>query len=150
MTTDQKNDYDDIIHLPHHVSSRHHRMSMTERAAQFSPFAALTGYGDVIRETARITERKPELTDEEKSGLDRRLKMACSSISGEKPEISITYFIPDQKKSGGTCRTVSGRIRKTDTYNHRIIMENGIQIDVDCVLDIEGDIYDMTEDGGER
>ena len=131
MASDQffKNNYDDIINLPAHISSRHPHMSMIERAAQFSPFAALTGYGDVIKETQRLTDRKPELSAEEKDVLDAKLRMACE-LPGERPKIVITYFVPDEKKSGGAYHTASGRIKKIDTYEHKIILDNGTQIDV--------------------
>lgn len=130
-----QNDYNDIINQPHHVSSRHPQMSISDRAAQFSPFAALTGYGDVIRETARLTDRKPELSDEEKSLLDHKLHMACD-CPGERPEITITYFVPDEKKSGGAYHTATGRIKKIDEYKHKIAMNDGTQIDIDYVVDI--------------
>ena len=131
-----KNNYDDIINLPPHISSRHPHMSMIERAAQFSPFAAFTGYGDVIRETQRLTDRKPELSAEEKDALDDKLRMA-RALPGENPEIVITYFVPDEKKSGGAYLTASGRIKKIDSYEHRIILDNGTKIDIGDVVGIE-------------
>ena len=96
---DGQHQYDDMIHLPHHVSSRHPQMSMTDRAAQFSPFAALTGYGDAVREKARLTEQKPDLSEEERAELDYKLQMACGPDSeGERPEVRITYFVPDRDR----------------------------------------------------
>lgn len=141
MASDQffKNNYDDIINLPAHISSRHPHMSMIERAAQFSPFAALTGYGDVIKETQRLTDRKPELSAEEKDVLDAKLRMACE-LPGERPKIVITYFVPDEKKSGGAYHTASGRIKKIDAYEHKIILDNGTKIDVERVVGIGGGI----------
>lgn len=97
---DKEKNYEDIINLPHHVSPVHPPMPLSDRAAQFAPFAALTGYGDVIKETARQTDRKPELTEEEKQELDYKLQMAVS-LPGEKPAVTITYFVPDKKKAGG-------------------------------------------------
>ena len=91
-----KNSYDDIINHPHHVSTQHPRMSMIDWAAQFSPFAALTGYGEVIKETARLTDRKPELSESEKAELDYKLRMACD-YPGENPALTITYFVPDHR-----------------------------------------------------
>ena len=85
-------DYEDIIHLPHHVSSVHPHMPVSDRAAQFAPFAALTGYGDVIKETARQTDAKPELSEDEKEILDYKIQLACG-LSGEKPGVRITYFV---------------------------------------------------------
>ena len=97
---EEQRQYEDMIHLPHHVSSRHPQMSMTDRAAQFSPFAALTGYGDAVREKARLTEQKPDLSEEERAELDYKLQMACGPDSeGERPEVRITYFVPDRKKA---------------------------------------------------
>ena len=91
--------YGDIIRLPHHVSSVHPHMPVSDRAAQFAPFAALTGYGDVIKETARQTDARPELSEDEKEALDYKIQLACG-LPGDKPEITITYFVPDEKKSG--------------------------------------------------
>lgn len=99
--------YDDIINLPHHVSTKHQRLSMEQRAAQFAPFAALTGYGDAIKETARITEDRIELDDEEKIKLDNKLKKIQNNISN-KPKVIVTYFVPDIRKSGGEYITKVG------------------------------------------
>ena len=132
-----KTQYDDIIHLPHPTSENHPRMSRADRAAQFSPFAALTGYGDVIRETARLTEAKPELTDAEKNILDEKLQSVLSLPPKERPEISITYFVPDPKKSGGSLTTVTGRIKKVDTARQCLVLADGTVISVDCVTDIQ-------------
>lgn len=131
-----QHDYDDIIDLPHHVSSRHPQMPMTDRAAQFSPFAALTGYGDAVREKARLTDRKPELSEEEKADLDYKLKLALG-LPGERPQVVVTYFVPDQKKAGGSYREISGQIRKVDTFAQKIRMEDGTEIGLDCVVGID-------------
>lgn len=128
--------YEDIIHLPHHVSARHPQMSRENRAAQFAPFAALTGYGDVIRESARFTEGRPELTEEEKEELDYKLR-ALGSMPGEKPQVRLTYFVPDQRKDGGLSRTVCSRIRKVDAQGKRILLDDGTKVDVDCVVDLK-------------
>lgn len=144
MASDQffKNNYDDIINLPPHISSRHPHMSMIERAAQFSPFAALTGYGDIIKETQRLTDRKPELTPDEKAALDDNLRLACT-LPGERPKIVITYFVPDEKKSGGAYHTASGRIKKIDAYEHKIILDNGTKIYIEYVVEIGGGVEDV-------
>lgn len=139
MFTDRNNtasSYNDIIDHPHHVSTRHPRMSITDRAAQFSPFAALTGYGDVIKETARLTDRKPELSESEKAELDYKLKMACN-YPGEKPTVTITYFAPDPKKDGGSYHTVSGQIKKIDDYKKQVVLLDNSRIDIDCILEIQ-------------
>ena len=132
---DKERTYEDIINLPHHVSAVHPPMPLSDRAAQFAPFAALTGYGEVIKETARQTDRKPELTEDEKQALDYKLQMAVS-LPGEKPVVTVTYFVPDGKKAGGSCHRIRGKIRKTDTDRGKLIMENGEQIELDLVVDI--------------
>ena len=139
MFTDRNNttnSYDDIIDHPHHVSTQHPRMSMTDRAAQFSPFAARTGYGDVIKETARVTDRKPELSESEKTELDYKLQKVCD-YPGEKPTVSITYFVPDLKKAGGSYRTISGQIKKIDDYKKQVVLLDKSTIDIDCILEIQ-------------
>lgn len=114
--------YDDIIGLPHHVSQRHPHMPVSDRAAQFAPFAALTGYGDVIKETARLTEARPELSEDEREELDYKLRTILRD-PGENPEITITYFVPDTRKSGGAYRKAAGRIRTVDEAEDEIILE---------------------------
>ena len=131
----KEKNYEDIINLPRHVSPIHAPMPLSDRAAQFAPFAALTGYGEVIKETARQTDRKPELTEEEKQELDYKLQIAVS-LPGEKPTVTITYFVPDKKKAGRSCHRVQGRIRKADTDRGILIMERGEQINLDMVVDI--------------
>ena len=123
-------DYEDIIHLPHHVSSVHPHMPVSDRAAQFAPFAALTGYGDVIKETARQTDAKPELSEDEKEILDYKIQLACG-LSGEKPGVRITYFVPDEKKSGGAYHTAERRIRRINSDTEQLILEDRMQIHLD-------------------
>lgn len=132
----KETDYEDIIHLPHHVSSAYPHMPVSDRAAQFAPFAALTGYGDVIKETARQTDAEPELSEDEKQELNYKIQLACA-LPGEKPEIELTYFVPDKKKSGGACHTVRGRIRRIDPDAGQIILESGVRINTDCIVDID-------------
>lgn len=144
-----KTEYDDIINHPHHVSASRPQMSMAERAAQFSPFAALTGYGDVIQETARLTDQKPELSESEIDELDYKLRLVCG-FPAEKPVITLTYFVPDSKKSGGSCHTITVRIRKIDTYEKQVVLEDNTWIDIDCILGIDGKVFtraDVLEDG---
>lgn len=132
--------YDDIINLPHHVSDKRPQMSMQDRAAQFSPFAALTGYDSAIHETARLTDSKLELTEETMALLNMKLQAVKDSIT-EQPEILFTYFKPDEKKSGGTYVTVSGTVKKMDDYERLIVLQSGITIPIDDLLDIEGEIF---------
>ena len=111
--------YDDIINLPHHVSKRHPQMSLYARSAQFAPFAALTGYGDEIRETARLTNRRIELDEEAKSILDNKIQIILKQML-QKPTVTITYFIPDLKKDGGKYITIFGIIKRIDKYKQVI------------------------------
>lgn len=114
--------YDDIIDLPHHVSDRHPHMPVSDRAAQFAPFAALTGYGDVIKETARLTEARPELSEDEKAEMDQTLR-AVLNTQRENAQIVVTYFVPDAKKSGGAYRRAAGKIRRVDETEDILILE---------------------------
>ena len=117
------NKYKDIINLPHHISSKHPPMPLEERAAQFSPYAALTGYHALVEETARLTDTKPELTEEDLEVLDRKLHILQSAAqNGEKPAASITYFVPDERKEGGAFRTVSGIIKSVDFITRTLVL----------------------------
>ena len=130
--------YDDIIHLPHHVSQTHPQMPMHDRAAQFSPFAALTGYGAVIRETGRLTETRPELDEDAKGELDRRIAL-LSTLLESRPLVTLTYFQPDARKEGGACLTITGVVRKIDEYHHLLVMENSPQVPVRDLLSLESE-----------
>lgn len=123
----EKNPYEDIIHLPHHVSDHHPQMPRADRAAQFSPFAALTGYDAVIRETARLTESKMELEEREIEELNGNLRKLLEHIK-ERPEVELTYFQPDAHKEGGAYRTMRGRVRRMNEYEQYIEMENGMRV----------------------
>lgn len=125
--------YDDIINLPHPTSPRHPRMPMIDRAAQFTPFQALTGYGDAIQETARITGEKAELTEEEKAVLDEKLRFLAATGS----EAAFTYFQPDGRKSGGAYVTALGTVKKLDVLEGRLVLVDGTAIPIDDILEIE-------------
>ena len=147
----EEHKYDDIINLPHHVSTKHPQMSLTDRAAQFSPFAALTGHEAAIKETERLTDEWVELNEDRKELLDERLQMIRESLSGGKggqnlPEIVFTYFQPDQKKRGGTYISVQGKVRKIDEYGHQVILEDGTALAIDHVVGIEGALFGGYED----
>lgn len=144
--------YDDIIHLPHPVSSVHPQMSLLDRAAQFSPFAALTGHEAAIRETERLTDEWVELDEDRKELLDERLQVIREYLSGRKdeqgfhgeyllPEITFTYFQPDEKKSGGAYVSVSGRVKIIDEYGHLVILENGTALAIENIFSIEGELF---------
>lgn len=125
--------YEDIINLPHHVSERHARMSMLDRAAQFSPFAALTGYDAAIEETARLTDTKIELDESEKAVLNQRLYEALEC--GE--PVRITYFLPDERKAGGAYVCTMGKIKKYDMIADAIVVENEARIMIEYIVNIE-------------
>lgn len=128
--------YDDIINLPHHVSSTRPHMSIEERAAQFSPFAALTGHEDAIKETARQTEREIVLDENELEILDEKLKAILSDKSDNK-NIKVVYYVPDENKNGGKYVECSGRVKKMDEYRHVLVMEDGTEINVGRIADIQ-------------
>ena len=132
--------YDDIIHLPHHVSKTRPQMSMMDRAAQFSPFAALTGYDAAIKETGRLTDEKIELGEETKAVLDRKQCYLSNMISVQ-PEITVTYFLPDERKSGGTYLSVTGKLKRIDEYERMMILTDGKKIPLDDIMDIESNLY---------
>lgn len=128
--------YDDIINLPHHVSSTRPHMSIEERAAQFSPFAALTGHEDAIKETARQTEREIILDENELEILDEKLKAILSDKSDNK-NIKVVYYVPDENKNGGKYVECSGRVKKMNEYRHVLVMEDGTEINVGRIADIQ-------------
>ncbi len=130
-----KQPYSDIIESGRRVSSRAH-MTNYSRAAQFAPFAALSGFGEGIDETARLTDRKIQLDEEEKEKLDRKLNDILQNIN-DMPLIRITYFIPDPRKAGGKYITVDRRLKKIDNIYRRMIFTDGTQIDADSVLSLE-------------
>ncbi|WP_299966734.1 hypothetical protein [uncultured Oscillibacter sp.] len=126
--------YDDIIDLPHPTSQRHPRMPMANRAAQFSPFAALSGYDDAVKETARLTDSKVELTEEEKVILDAKLQLLVPGM-----EASFTYFQQDDKKEGGAYLTVTGTVKKFDSYAREIVLGDGRRMPIDDILELQSE-----------
>ena len=133
--------YDDIIDLPHHVSETHPPMSRTDRAAQFSPFAALTGYDAAVRESARVTERRIELDEGVKAELNARLNCILEHLS-EHPQVSLTYFVPDEKKSGGAYRTVTGTVRKLDSFAKTLTLTDGTVVPMEEMVHVEGNLFE--------
>lgn len=127
--------YEDIIDLSHHVSPTRNKMSMIDRAAQFSPFAALTGHDAAIKETARLTEQKTELDENEKTILNEKLQMITEKIK-EHPEVTITYFQPDCRKTGGKYVEVTGFVKKIDEYERCVRMQDGKKISIDEIYEI--------------
>ena len=130
--------YDDIINLPHHVSTNHPRMSLHDRAAQFAPFAALVGYDDAVAETARLTESRPELDEQEQQELNARLCELADHIQ-DHPEVRIKYFVPDERKSGGAIVEVCGSVKKLAAADKTIVLDNGTVIPIYDLLNIAPD-----------
>ena len=119
--------FDDIINLPHHVSATRPQMSMLDRAAQFSPFAALTG-------------EKIEMDEEALNILNMKFQILVDSLD-EEPEVTFTYFKPDERKAGGAYIEVTGTVKKVDDFERLIVMQNGMKIPMDDILNIEGHIF---------
>ena len=128
--------YEDIIDLPHHVSPKRAPMSLYARAAQFAPFAALTGHDAIIRETARQVDAPIELTGSRREELNLQLQMLSDRIE-ENPQVVITHYIPDDRKPGGAYILTTARLKKIDDYAHALILTDGSGIDVDTVVEIE-------------
>ena len=129
------NEYDDIINLPHHVSKVHPQMSMMNRAAQFAPFAALTGHAAAIEETVRLTDEQHELADEDSETLNQKMAYLREVIN-EHPTLTITYFEPDKKKAGGAYKTIEGQLQNIDDYSQSIVLKSGAVISLSSILDI--------------
>lgn len=135
MRENDEHRYDDIIDLPHHVSRKHPQMPLLDRAAQFAPFAALTGHEAAIKETARLTEEEIELDENSKELLDFRLQQLQEHIS-ECPEVTVTYFCPDEKKSGGSYETVTGAVKKVDVYAGELVFMDGRRIALGTMIEL--------------
>lgn len=135
MKNRPSNPYEDMLSLPHPVSAKHPQMPQSKRAAQFSPFAALTGYEDAIAETARLTECQVELDEEKQQNLNQILTLLQQRIDTH-PPVEITYFVPDTKKSGGAYVTVAGTLTKIDTYQKFLLLEPYCQIPLERIYEI--------------
>lgn len=138
------NKYNDILNMPHHVSKKHPQMTIDARAAQFAPFAALTGYEDAIVETARLTSERIELNEEQISIINRKINIIKENIKTT-PKLSITYFIPDYRKEGGEYIKIIGNVKKIDEYSKKIVFEDNKEIRINDILDISGDIINNYE-----
>lgn len=138
--------YDDIINLPHPTSANHPRMSLYDRAAQFSPFAALTGHDAALKETARLTEQKMEQSEDMISLLNEKLQIVADHPG---TEVTITYFVPDERKSGGAYVSHTGMVRRIDDYEHALIMTDKTVIPVEQIREIESELFgELFTDGG--
>jgi len=137
---DARNKYADIIDLPHHQSDTRPKMSNYDRAAQFSPFAALTGHADSIKETARLTDEYSEPSEEMKAIMNEKILFLMEQLENQ-PEITITFFKPDDKKQGGAYITITGLVKKIKTYERQIQMTTGDLIPIDMIFGIDGEIF---------
>lgn len=135
--------YDDIINLPHHTSPQRQRMPIRDRAAQFAPFAALTGYDGVIEETARLTDAEDTSSEESAAILDRKLRL-LDTIAGEHPYVEITYFIPDERKSGGRYDTVYGYLKMIDVNEGCIVLADKRKISFDKIRSLDSTAFNDT------
>ena len=140
MKQNDDHSYDDIIMLPHYVSKKHPHMPPLNRAAQFSPFAALTGHDEAIRETARLTDAFVEIDDEKKILLNEQLCLIMDNLDC-RPEIEVTFFQPDQTKDGGTYTTVCGRVKKIDEYSQKILFTDGTALPIETIFSIRGELF---------
>ena len=148
----ERNPYEDIIHLPHHQSSNHPHMSLYDRAAQFSPFAALTGFDGVIAETSRLTDQKIELSEYERALLDQKLSHIDDELrKGNHPEITVIYFVPDPLKAGGAYNEYTGHVRNIDAFERCIVFlagngrPAGRRIGIDDIWEVHGELVDDME-----
>ncbi|MCD8371944.1 MAG: hypothetical protein LUD27_01430 [Clostridia bacterium] len=141
-------DYSKIIDLPHHVSQKHPQMPTADRAAQFSSFAALKGYDEAVEEAARLTDGKVEISSDKQAELDVKLGILAGLLK-ENPVISITYFKPDERKSGGKYLKKTGVAAKVDYLKRQIVFSDGFVVSTDCVADITGDEVDRLYDAGD-
>lgn len=132
--------YDDIINLPHHVSKKHPQMLLRDRAAQFSPFAALTGHKAAINETARLTDEKQILSEDVIAKLNEQLNFIKENISTN-PIVTITYFVPDDRKSGGAYISNTGVVKKINEYNHTVILTDKTVIPIEQISEMQSDIF---------
>lgn len=138
------NKYSDIIHLPHKQSSTRPHMPVIDRAAQFAPFAALTGYDSAIAETGRLTDERRELSDAQLEELNAKLCYIKECLDDE-PPVTITYFREDDRKSGGAYLDYSGTVKRIDDYEHTVLMTDGKEIFIDDIVEIESPLFNSEE-----
>lgn len=132
--------YEDIVNLPRHISKVHPQATMADRAARFSPFAAISGYEDMVKEAARVTEERIDITDATKELLNEKLNMIIEFLD-EEPEVTITYFEPDKKKDGGAYISITGTVKRIDEYERIVLMSDDKKIRIDEIYAIESDLF---------
>ena len=140
-----KYQYDDIIKLPHHVSSHRAHMLILDRAAQFSPFAAVTGFDRAIEETARLTDKRIELDEATKTILDEKLRIVREQLSSQQ-EIELVFFRPDEMKTGGAYISMIGTVKKIEGYERAVVMLDGTRIPIEEIIDITGEMFQAIDD----
>ena len=133
-------EYDDLLYLPHPVSRKHPPMSAMDRAAQFSPFSALTGYEAVLQEAGRLTDSRAELSEYSRDILDQKQQTLLDAAPAH-PEITVTYFIPDCRKQGGAYGTLKGNLKKIDLSRRAMVILDGTEIPLDDVVDIQCELF---------
>lgn len=132
--------YEDIVNLPRHISKVHPQATMADRAARFSPFAAISGYEDMVKEAARVTEERIDITDATKELLNEKLNMIIEFVD-EAPEVTITYFEPDKKKDGGAYISITGTVKRIDEYERIVLMSDDKKIRIEEIYTIESDLF---------
>ena len=140
MNKQSKWPYEDIVNLPHHVSPTRPQMSRSDRAAQFSSFAALTGHDAAVRETARRTASRIDTAEDQRYELDLKQQLLAQVLPSQ-PEVTVTYFVPDTRKVGGAYVSVSGRLKRIDSRRRVLLLDNGTEIPMDDVLELESPIF---------
>ena len=137
-----KDNYEDIINLPHHISTKHPQMPIESRAAQFAPFAALSGHNEAIKETERLTDKRIEVDDSLKQILNNKLQLILNNIK-EEPLVTITYFEYDEKKSGGKYITVTKNVKNIDIVNQYIILTDKTKIPINEIININSNLFEI-------
>lgn len=132
--------YEDIVNLPPHISMKYPQATMADRAARFSPFAAITGYEDMVLEAARVTEEKIDLDEGTKAMLNEKLQMIIEFLD-EQPIVTITYFVPDKKKAGGAYVNITGTVKRVDEYERIVLMMDGKKVSIEDIYSIESDLF---------
>lgn len=136
----EKFPYEDIVNLPPHISQKHPQPTMMERAARFAPFAAITGYEDMVLEEARVTEERIDLDEGTKAELNEKLNVILEFLDRQ-PEVRFTYFEPDKRKSGGTYISVTGVVKCIDGQEHTVLLADGKKINIHDIYNIEGELF---------
>lgn len=142
MRMESNSRYDKIMKLPHHVSRTRPQMPMSDRAAQFAPFAALTGYEDAVRETGRLTDDRIEPEESSLNVLNAKIQLLRENLAGA-PEIAFTYFKADERKAGGAYLTATGTVKRIDDCERLIVLRDGTKLPMDDIVDMDGDIFSI-------